>query len=92
MRILLLERFQREVRNLTAAERARCLDLLLSLPRSIGNPHDHAGLGIRKIHKSGVWEARLGLGLRVVFAMRNDEVILVTVGSHEDVSRYLSSL
>jgi len=90
--ILLTERFQREVRALAEVERARCLELVLSLPRSAGDPHAHSGMALRKIHASGIWEARLGLGLRLVFTMRKSEVVLVTVGSHDDVRRFLRSI
>ena len=67
MRIALTERFQQDVRELRAEERSRLLDVLLELPRALGTPHVHAGLGLRKIHSTGIWEARLGLGLRIVF-------------------------
>ena len=92
MRVVLTERFQRDLRGLTGIERARCLELLLALPRSVGSAHEHTGLGLRKIHASGVWEARLGLGLRLAFAFREGEVYLITIGSHDHVSRFLSSL
>lgn len=92
MKILLGERFQRDLVKLSAPERARCLDLLLAIPRGMGRPHEHAGIGIRKLHASGVYEARLGLELRLVFALRADQVVLVTVGAHDEVRRYLASL
>lgn len=92
MRILLTEKFQRDVRKLSQIERARCFELLLSLSKLTGKPHTHSGFGLRKIHKSGIWEARLGLALRLILAIRKNELILVTVGSHEHVRRFLSSL
>ena len=64
----------------------------MALPKAMGTPHGHSGLGIRKLHSSGIFEARVGLGLRVIFALRGDQAILVRVGSHEDVRKYLSSL
>ncbi|MDD2328626.1 MAG: hypothetical protein PHZ13_09995 [bacterium] len=65
---------------------------MIALPKAMGTPHGHSGLGIRKIHSSGIYEARVGLGLRAVFALRLDQAILVRVGSHEDVRKYLASL
>lgn len=92
MKLLLMERFQRDLAGLSKADRARSFKLLLRLPKVIGEPHRHSGMGIRKLHRSGVYEARAGLDLRVVFALRDDQTILVTVGSHEDVRRYLATL
>ena len=92
MTLLMKERFQRDLRSLSKAEKARCFELLLVLPKAVGQPHEHSGIGLRKIHKSGVWEARVGLGLRVVFAMKADQIILATIGSHDHVRKYLSSL
>ena len=92
MKILLMERFQRDLAGLSRQERNRCFELMIALPKAMGTTHGHSGLGIRKIHSSGIYEARVGLGLRVVFALRVDQAILVRVGSHEDVRKYLASL
>ena len=92
MRLELSERFQRDVRGLDAAGRAAVLDALLALPTALGAVHRHVGLGLRKLHARGIWEARVGLGLRLVFALDADTCTLVRVGSHEDVRRFLKSL
>lgn len=92
MRIALSERFQRDVRGLAPQERTAVLDALLALPGALGDPHTHAGLGIRKLHRSGIWEARLGLGLRLVFGLETGLLTLVRVGSHDDVRRFLRDL
>ena len=92
MRILLTERFQRDVRDLDAGQRRAVFDAILALPAALGDPHTHAGLGLRKLHRSGIWEARVGLGLRLVFGLQPDLLALVRVGSHEDVRRFLKEL
>lgn len=92
MRILLTERFQRDVRDLDAGQRRAVFDAILALPAAMGDPHTHAGLGLRKLHRSGIWEARVGLGLRLVFGLQPDLLALVRVGSHEDVRRFLKEL
>ena len=89
MRVALAEGFQRDVRALSEAHRLAVLDALLSLPRAMGDPHVHAGLGIRKLHASGIWEARAGLGLRLVFALEANLLTLVRVGSHDEIRRFL---
>lgn len=92
MRIALSERFQRDVRDLDPQARDAVFEALLALPAALGDPHRHAGLGIRKLHRSGIWEARVGLGLRLVFGLEPDVLTLVRVGSHEDVGRFLREL
>ncbi|MGH7339792.1 MAG: hypothetical protein ACREKH_04810 [Candidatus Rokuibacteriota bacterium] len=92
MRVLLTERFQRDARDLYDEQRRAVFDVILGLPRAMGDPHTHAGLGIRKLHRSGIWEARAGLGLRLVFGLQPDMLSLVRVGSHEDVRRFLREL
>jgi mRNA-degrading endonuclease RelE of RelBE toxin-antitoxin system len=92
MKLLLMERFQRDLTDLSQQDRSRCFELLMALPKAMGTSHGHSGLGIRKLHSSGIFEARVGLGLRVIFALRGDQAFLVRVGSHEDVRKYLTSL
>lgn len=92
MRILLSERFQRDVRGLDDGQRRAVFDTVLALSVAIGDPHIHAGLGLRKLHRSGIWEARVGLGLRLVFGMQPDLLALVRVGSHEQIRRFLKEL
>jgi mRNA-degrading endonuclease YafQ of YafQ-DinJ toxin-antitoxin module len=92
MRVLLSERFQRDVRELDDEQRRAVFDAILGLARAMGDPHAHAGLGIRKLHRSGIWEARVGLGLRMVFGLEPNLLALVRVGSHDDVRRYLREL
>jgi mRNA-degrading endonuclease YafQ of YafQ-DinJ toxin-antitoxin module len=92
MRIALTERFQRDVRGLDDAQRAMVFNVVLALPAAIGDVHRHQGLGIRELHRSGIWEARVGLGLRLVVTAERDLCTLVRVGTHEEVQRYLRSL
>ncbi|HEY3359274.1 MAG TPA: hypothetical protein VGQ83_38855 [Polyangia bacterium] len=91
MRLALTERFQRDVRDLREDQRAAVFEVILGLPGAVGSPHQHAGLGLRKLHASGIWEARLGLGLRLVFTVESDTATLMRVGSHDEIRRYLRS-
>lgn len=92
MRIALTERFQEDVRRLRDEQRAALFEVILVLPKAIGEVHRHAGLGLRKVHASGIWEARIGLGLRMVFALEGNAATLVRVGTHDEIRRYLRSL
>jgi mRNA-degrading endonuclease YafQ of YafQ-DinJ toxin-antitoxin module len=92
MKLVLTERFQRDVGALAPDRKAALLDALLSLPRAMGESHLHSGLGIRKLHRSGIWEARVGLGLRLVFALEHEALTLVRAGTHDEIQRYLREL
>ena len=92
MRVALAEAFQRDVRGLSDPHRLAVFDAVLALPRALGDPHAHAGLGIRKLHASGIWEARVGLGLRLVFALEPDRLTLVRVGRHDEIRRFLRQI
>jgi mRNA-degrading endonuclease RelE of RelBE toxin-antitoxin system len=54
----------------------------------IGNPHQHSGAGVRRLHP-GIFEIRVGLRLRVVFTVRADNVFLHTAGDHDQVQDWL---
>jgi mRNA-degrading endonuclease YafQ of YafQ-DinJ toxin-antitoxin module len=92
MRVALTEQFQADVRDRDDRTRALAMDVLLALPKAMGRPHAHAGLGVRKLHASGIWEARIGLGLRIVFTLADGTLTMIRLGTHEDVRRYLKSL
>jgi len=92
MRVALAEGFQRDVRGFSEAHRLAVFDAMLALPRALGDPHAHAGLGLRKLHASGIWEARVGLGLRLVFGLEADRLTLVRVGSHYEIRRFLRQI
>jgi mRNA-degrading endonuclease RelE of RelBE toxin-antitoxin system len=92
MKIALTERFQRDVRALSTTQQGAVLEVMVSLPRVLGDAHRHAGAGIRKLHRSGIWKARPGLGLRLVFALEPGTVTLARVGRHDDIRRDLKDL
>lgn len=92
MKITLTESFQRDVRGLSPLEREQLFSVILKLPQTIGEVHQHTGIGLRKIHPSGIYEARIGLGLRTAFGFDGDSVCLHRVGSHDEIRRYLKTL
>ncbi|TMQ18427.1 MAG: hypothetical protein E6J90_02050 [Deltaproteobacteria bacterium] len=92
MKIALTEHFQGDVRGLSVEQRAAVFEVLLALPKALGSPHLHAGLGMRKIHRTGIWEVRVGLGLRLVFTFADGVLTLVRAADHDEVRRYLRNL
>lgn len=68
--------------------RAEVLTALRQLPAAFGRPHAHAGIGVRQL-KRGVFEARVGLQVRFLFERDGDLLVVKTVGSHDEIQRYL---
>ena len=64
---------------------------LLELNKAFGKPHEHTGLGIRKL-RADLFECRAGLALRVLFRTAPGALIVRFVGNHDDVKKYLRAL
>ncbi len=79
-----------ELADLPAAERAEVTARLGEVAQAFGNPHKHAGLGLRKL-KGHVYEFRASRALRVVFLWRDGAIWIEAIGNHEDVKRFLKS-
>jgi hypothetical protein len=47
----------------------------------------HQGLGVRKVGK--YFEFRVGLRLRVLFLVRKGDAVLVTLGDHDEIARFV---
>jgi mRNA-degrading endonuclease RelE of RelBE toxin-antitoxin system len=92
MKIQLTERAQTDLLSLDDDQRAPLLDVLLQIPRAFRNLHEHTGLSPRKIHASGVWEVRAGLHLRVAFKLQGDAAVILLLGSHDEIQRFLRRL
>ncbi len=92
MKITLTERFQKDVEDLQDLQRSQAFSILLKLPGALRDIHRHSGLGLRKIHPSGIFEARVGLGLRMVFGFEKENLILHRIGTHDEIQRYLRGL
>lgn len=79
---------QKQLRALPLKERADVVLKLLELGEVFGQPHLHAGLGIRKL-RADLFECRVGLGRRVLFRASSDALIVRFIGTHDEVQRYL---
>lgn len=88
----LSEQFQADLHSLQPDDRARLLDALLALPDAFRSPHRHSGLGLRKVHPVGIWEARAGLQLRFVFHLGRNTAVLLRAGTHQEIARHLRRL
>lgn len=92
MRVALSKSFLKEASRLSAEEKSALFEVILKLPLAVKDPLRHDGAGLRKIHASGIFEARIGLALRMIFGYRDDEIILHHIGNHDEIRRYLKSL
>jgi mRNA-degrading endonuclease RelE of RelBE toxin-antitoxin system len=92
LKFSLLERFRQQCRAADRPDQAAILKLLLELQTALATPHQHRGLGLRKLHSSGIWEVRVGRSLRALFRLADDEAIFVFLGTHDEVKKFLKSL
>lgn len=92
MKITLTSSFELDFKKRTAKEKEQVYEVLSELSNVVGKPHLHGGIGLRKIHSTGIFEARIGLGLRLIFAVAKREIILHRLGSHDIIRKYLKDM
>jgi len=81
--------WKRWAKQRTDAELADIAERCRELLDGFGQPHLHAGLGIRKLH-GNLYEFRASRGLRVGFYLIKPQTIrLAMCGNHEDVANWL---
>ena len=62
---------------------------LSQLIETFGNPHGHAGLGLRRLHDDA-FEFRISRGIRVVFLFfKPNRLQLMMTGNHDEVRAWL---
>jgi mRNA-degrading endonuclease YafQ of YafQ-DinJ toxin-antitoxin module len=92
MQINLSKRFVKDTESLSTKQKDLLYSAFKKLPTVIDDSHRHLGLGIRKIHRSGIFEARLGLGLRMIFTFDGSVLNFHRLGSHDEIRKYLKNL
>jgi len=80
----------KSLRALSKEERVACMESIFDTTTHFGNPHLHAGIGIRKLAKD-TYECRAGLHLRIIFLRYGNTLIFRMVGNHNDVVKYLKN-
>lgn len=87
MNILSRKSFDRALKKLTAEKQEAVRAAARRLPEAFRNLHVHSGLGMRRF---GIYfEFRVGLDLRVLFILAAGDAVLLTVGSHDEIRRYV---
>ena len=86
--VFLSDRFRQIVRAYPKPLRIEIGKAIDRLQESLGHPHQHAGLGIRKLVKN-YFETRVGLELRLIFKVDRDAIVLVFAGTHDEIRKFL---
>jgi hypothetical protein len=81
---------QAKAAALPEAEKRECWVALGSLCEEFGQPHLHSGLGIRKLRRH-YFECRAGLHWRLVFRDDPAGLIVLFLGTHDEVRRLTQS-
>jgi mRNA-degrading endonuclease RelE of RelBE toxin-antitoxin system len=88
LKLTLNERFLRSCEHLSHEEQGKLLRALVQLRAAISDPHRHSGLGLRKLSPR-LWELRVGISMRAVFALEQSNALFLFLGTHNEVRRFL---
>ena len=80
-----------EILSRSKAERQAIGEAITTVRDSWGNPHMHAGVGIRKLLKN-TFECRVGLSDRLIFLVEVNpaELVFYFMGNHNEVQKLLN--
>jgi hypothetical protein len=79
----------RFLKSVPAARRAEIFAAMNAALDAYGQPHLHAGLGLRRIPP--FMECRCGLDLRLVFQREADALVFHLCGTHDEVRAFLKN-
>jgi len=86
MRLLATPRF---LKSVPPARREEVLAAMRAAGLGYGQPHLHAGLGLRRI--KAFMECRCGLDLRLVFQREGQALVFHLCGTHDEVESFLKN-
>ncbi len=81
--------FERRYRKLSPQEQSRVDYAVERFGKSVGRPHQHAGIGLRPFGR--YLEFRAGLHLRILALAESGDLFLVCVGAHDDIRAYVKN-
>ena len=88
MKLALAPQFVRQYDRLSKSDQRLCAAAIEALPAAFGQPHRHAGLGVRALRR-GVYECRPSQAVRIGFTRHGDTLVLQTVGNHDELRAWL---
>ena len=86
MKLLATPRF---LRSIPLSRRAEVLAAMKGAGLAYGQPHLHAGLGLRRIRP--FMECRCGLDLRLIFQREGTALVFHLCGTHDEVESFLKN-
>ena len=89
--LVLTPSVQKRLLALPDKDKVSAVLALLELGAAFGAPHVHSGLGIRKL-KGKVFECRAGLAQRFGFHEGSDQLVVVFLGNHDELRRWVRDL
>jgi plasmid maintenance system killer protein len=88
IRVLLSERMQKTAAGLPGELREKAAQAIASVAAAFGDPHQHRGLGLRKLAGRS-YEIRVDRQWRVVFIHDGKSLIAYDVMNHDEVAFWL---
>lgn len=88
IRVLLSERIKKTVGKLPRDVREKASQAIADVSTAFGDPHQHRGLGLRKLAKRS-YEIRVHLQWRVVFIYDGKALVAYDIMDHDEVSLWL---
>jgi hypothetical protein len=82
--------YRRAFNKLTEQQKAGVQAAMDRLEAAFGHPHLHSGLGLRRF--GNFFEARAGLGLRLLFSVQGSDLVLATVGNHNQIRAFVKEM
>ena len=89
MKLASLSSFRRCVKGLTDERMAEVLEAMKRASHAYGQPHLHAGIGLRRLGKH--MECRDALDYRLIFASDGDTLVFVFYGTHKAVQAFVKN-
>lgn len=86
--VLLSERIRKTAEKLPLDLREKASQAIAKVGSAFGDPHQHRGLGLRKLAKQS-YEIRVHLQWRVVFLHEGTSLVAYDVMNHDEVSLWL---
>jgi hypothetical protein len=82
-----------QIKALSKAERQAIGDAIAAVQQAWGQPHAHAGNGIRRLRKN-VFECRPNLDRRLAFicVAPEGELVFFAMGSHDEIQNLIRTL
>ena len=86
MKLLATPPFQKSI---PPERRTEVLEVMKAAAKAFGQPHLHAGIGLRRIPP--FMECRCGLDLRLVFQRDRDALVFHLCGTHGEIRAFLKN-